>query len=166
LLSYQWTNGRTGATDAYRPYGTARLVEAAVSLIRINAEIRTVDEGRSIDVSTQFHGYDITASPEPAPVFKDDRLTVTAVENAHYPPRSTAGMPHRSLALRLNTQGRSIVCSGDTAYSPNIVRLARGADLLLCELADTATLGQMRQRAQAATRTALPPRRRDTQLAG
>jgi ribonuclease BN (tRNA processing enzyme) len=156
LLSYQWTNGKTTGTDAYGPYGTARLIEAAVSLIRINAEIRTVDEGRSIDVGKQFHGHDVPAAAEPVPMFKDDRLTVTAVENTHYPPRSTARMPHRSLALRLDTKGRSIVCCGDTAYSRNIVRLARGADLLVCEVVDPAVLERMRQLAQAAAAAGKP----------
>lgn len=156
LLSYQWTNGKTTATDAYGPYGTARLMEAAVSVIRVNAEIRTVDEGRSVDVGKQFHGHDVTASPEPVQVFKDDRLTVTAVQNAHYPQRSTANMQHRSLALRLDSRGRSIVCSGDTAYSANIVRLAHGADLFLCEVADAAILEQMRQRAQSAAAAGNP----------
>jgi ribonuclease BN (tRNA processing enzyme) len=150
LLTFQWTNGKSTATDAFGPAGTARLIEAAVSLIRINAEIRTVDEGRSVDVGRQFHGHDIAALAEPVPVFKDDRLTVTAVENAHYPPRSTARMLHRSLAVRLDTKDRSIVCCGDTAYSPNVVRLARGADLFLCEVVDPAVLEQMRRRAQAA----------------
>jgi ribonuclease BN (tRNA processing enzyme) len=150
LLTFQWTNGKTTATDAYGPYGTSRLVEAAVSLIRVNAEIRTVDEGRSIDPGTQFHGHDVPVSAEVVPVFKDDHIRVTAVENAHYPARSTSRMPHRSLALRVDTKDRSVVCCGDTAYSSNIVRLARGADLLLCEVADAGILEQMKQRAQAA----------------
>jgi ribonuclease BN (tRNA processing enzyme) len=150
LLSFQWTNGKSSATDAYGPYGTARLVDAAVSLIRVNAEIRTVDEGRSVEPGKLFHGHDTPAAAEAVSVFKDDRLSVTAVENAHFPPRSTARMPHRSLALRLETKTRSVVCCGDTAYSPNIVRLARGADLLLCEVADAGILEQMRERAKAA----------------
>ena len=156
LLSYQWTNGKMTATDAYGPNGTARLIEAAVSLIRINAEIRTVDEGRSVDVGRQFHGHDVVASAEPVAVFKDDRVTVTAVENTHYAARSTARMPHRSLALRLDTKDRSIVCCGDTAYSPGIVRLARGADLFVCEIVDPRLLERMRQRAQESAAAGKP----------
>jgi ribonuclease BN (tRNA processing enzyme) len=98
----------------------------------------------------QFHGHDVPASAEAVQVFKDDRISVTAVENAHYPARSASRMPHRSLALRLDTKSRSVVCCGDTAYSANIARLARGADLLLCEVADPGVLDQMRQRAAAA----------------
>lgn len=150
LLTSQWTNGKTTPTDAYGPYGTARLVEAAVAFLRLNAEIRTVDEGRTLDPARQFHGHDVAAAAQPVEVFKDGRVRVTAVENAHFPARATSRMPHRSLALRLDTQDRSLVCCGDTAYSAHIVQLARGADLLQCEVADPTVLEQMRQRAREA----------------
>ncbi|MEJ0006613.1 MAG: MBL fold metallo-hydrolase [Steroidobacteraceae bacterium] len=85
LLSFQWTNGKTTNTDAYGPYGTARLIAAAVAVIHGNVEIRTADEGRTTDADAQFHGHDVVAADEPVQVFKDDRVTVTAIENTHYP---------------------------------------------------------------------------------
>jgi ribonuclease BN (tRNA processing enzyme) len=151
LLSYQWTNGKTTATEAYGPYGTASLVQAALAFFRANVDIRTVDEGRSVDATRLFHGHDVAATAMPLQIFKDDKVTVSAIENAHYPPRATARMPHRSLALRFDTKERSIVFSGDTAYSENLVRLARNADVLVCEVVDQSVLDQMQQRAAAAT---------------
>jgi len=59
-------------------------------------------------------------------------------------------MPYRSLALRMQTRDRSIVFCGDTAYSPNVVKLARGADLFVCEVMDVSVLERMRQLAQQA----------------
>lgn len=156
LLSFQWTNGKTTKTDAYGPYGTARLVAASVAVIHCNTEIRTVDEGRTVDPDAQFHGHDVAAAVDPVPVFKDDRITVTAIENTHYPARSTAKMPHRSLALRLDTKDRSIVFAGDTAYSANVARLARGADIFVCEIADAAVLAQMEERSKAAAAAGNP----------
>lgn len=156
LFSFQWTNGKTTRTDAYGPYGTVRLVDAVVSVLRINAEIRTVDEGRTLDVGVQFHGHDVPASASPVQMFKDDRITVTAVENTHYPERSKARMPHRSLALRTQTKERSIVFCGDTAYSRNVVTLAHGADLFVCEVIDPMILDEMRQRAEAAAAAGRP----------
>jgi ribonuclease BN (tRNA processing enzyme) len=150
LLSYQWTNGKTTATEAYGPYGTANLVRAALAFFRANTEIRTVDEGRTVDAAKQFHGHDVAAAALPAQFFQDDKVTVTAVENAHYPSRATALMPHRSLALRFDSKDRSIVFSGDTAFSDNLVRLARNADVLVCEVVDQTVLDQMRQRAAEA----------------
>ena len=121
----------------------------AVAVIHSNVEIRTADEGRTVDVDAQFHGHDISASDAPVPVFKDDRITVTAIENTHFPARSKAKMMHRSLALRLDTKDRSIVFAGDTAYSANVAKLARGADVLVCEIADAAMLAQMEERPKA-----------------
>ena len=156
LLSYQWTNSKTTATDAYGPPGTASLVDAAVALIRTNVEIRTTDEGRTVDARKQFHGHDVQASNKPVPMFKDDRLTVTAIENTHFPERSKANMTHRSLGLRMDTKDRSIVFSGDTAYSANLVALARNADLFVCEVIDPAVLAKMREQAKAATAAGNP----------
>jgi ribonuclease BN (tRNA processing enzyme) len=148
LLSYQWTSGKSTPTDAYGPYGTGKLVEGALAFFRANLEIRTTDEGRTVDADKIFHGHDITASATPVPVFKDDRVTVTAAENTHYPERSKAKMPHRSLALRFETKNRTIVFSGDTTYSPNVVNLARNADLFFCEIIDATVLEQMLARAK------------------
>ncbi len=149
LLSFQWTNGKTTATDCYGPYGTSRLIAASVAVIHSNVEIRTADEGRTVDADAQFHGHDVAASDTPIRVFKDDRLTVTAVENTHYPARTKAKTMHRSLALRLDTKDRSIVFAGDTAYSANVPKLARDADVFVCEVADAAALAQMEERSKA-----------------
>jgi ribonuclease BN (tRNA processing enzyme) len=156
LLSFQWTNGKTTATDAYGPYGTAKLIAACVAVIHSNVEIRTADEGRTVDADAQFHGHDVSAADTPVQVFKDDRITVTAVENTHFPARAKARMLHRSLALRLDTKDRSIVFAGDTAYSANVARLARDADVFVCEIADAAMLAQMEELAKAAAAAGNP----------
>jgi ribonuclease BN (tRNA processing enzyme) len=150
LMSFQWTNGKTAPTDIYGPYGTAQMVQAALNYFHANVAIRTVDEGRTIDPQQQFHGHDVPAVAQPQRIFSDERVEVSAVENAHYPPRSIARMPYRSIALRFDSRQRSIAFSGDTAYSPNVVNLARGADLFVCEVLDQSVLDQMRQRARAA----------------
>ena len=59
-------------------------------------------------------------------------FTVTSVPVAHNP---------ESRAYRLTAaDGKSIVYSGDTGYSDNLVALAKGADLLICESAFPAAL--------------------------
>jgi ribonuclease BN (tRNA processing enzyme) len=156
LLSFQWTNGKTTPTEAYGPVGTARMVQAAVAFFHANLQIRGVDEGRSVDAVRQFHGHDLATATTPVRVFQDDRVTVTAVENAHYPARSLARMPDRSFALRFDSKDRAIVFSGDTAYSQNLVRLAHNADLFVCEVIDASVIEQMRQRAAAAAAAGNP----------
>jgi ribonuclease BN (tRNA processing enzyme) len=150
LISLQWTNSRTMPTDIYGPPGTMALVSAAVAFANTNAEIRRVDEGRPTTVAAQVHGHDLAATSMPSPAFKDDRVPVSTAENTHYPDRSKAGMSHRAIAYRFQTATRSIVVSGDTAYSNNLVELARGADLFVCEAMDTAIYEQMLARAKAA----------------
>jgi ribonuclease BN (tRNA processing enzyme) len=156
LLSFQWTNGKSASTDVYGPYGTAQLVQAALQFFRANVRIRMVDEGRTLDPERQFHGHDVPASAQPLRIFSDDRVEISAIENAHYPPRSIARMPYRSLALRFDSRQRSIAFSGDTAYSPNVVKLARGADVFVCEVVDPSVLEQMRRRARAAAAAGHP----------
>ncbi|HUN26181.1 MAG TPA: MBL fold metallo-hydrolase [Steroidobacteraceae bacterium] len=156
LMSFQWTNGKTSPTDAYGPYGTARMVQAAMDFFRANVEIRTVDEGRTVDAERQFRGHDVPATAEPVRIFADERVRVSAVENTHYPARVIARIPDRSLALRFESRQRSIVFSGDTAYSANVVKLARGADVFVCEVMDQSVLDQMRRRAQAAAAAGNP----------
>src|SRR5437762_3373908 len=80
-----------------------------------------VDGGRSTKPEPPFHGHDLRATSAPAEAFKDARVIVRSVENAHFPDRARQQMPYRFLAYRFDTASRSIVISGDTAYSKNLV---------------------------------------------
>jgi ribonuclease BN (tRNA processing enzyme) len=133
LLGHQWTLGSIEPTKIFGPYGTDRLVQAANLYNQANAEIRTVDEARSIHPADLFTGTVVDAGDEPVAVFANDDVKITAIENAHFPDESKAKILHRSLSYRFDTSDRSIVFSGDTAYSDNLVKLARDADVLVCE---------------------------------
>ncbi len=150
LLTQQWTGSKATPTTIYGPYGTAALVEAAVAFLKANADIRITDEGRTTRPEALFKGQDITATAKPAQAFSDDRVKVTTVENAHFPDRAKANMRHRSISHRFDTPTRSIVISGDTAYSPGLVELARGADLFVCEVIDLSIYTNMMAQAKAA----------------
>ncbi len=150
LLNFQWTNStKAKPTDVYGPYATARLVEACIAFASPNAEIRTVDEGRKLVLAQQFHGHDVAITPAKVVIYKDERVTVTGIQNAHYPDRSSSRMQHRSMGIRFDTKYRSIVFSGDTAYSASLVELAKGADLFVCEITDQDSHDQMVVRAKA-----------------
>jgi ribonuclease BN (tRNA processing enzyme) len=148
LLSHQWTGGSTDKTEVYGPYGTEAMVQGALAFFKANTEIRTVDEGRTVRPETLFHGHNLEATGKPAQAYKDDKVTVTSVENTHFPARSRAAMPYRSLAYRFDSADRSIVFSGDTAYSENIVDLARGADIYVSEIMSQYIYDQMVARAK------------------
>lgn len=133
LLGHQWTGGRVKPTLVHGPAGTRRLVNAAIRYNEVNEEIRLVDEARSLRGAQLFRASEIPATSAPTLVLRDGDMTVQAVQNTHYPAATLKRIPHRSIALRFDARGRSIVFSGDTAYSSNLVALARGADVLVCE---------------------------------
>lgn len=140
LLSHKWTGGNTNTrpTVVYGPFGSQAMVDGAIAFFKGNTEIRIVDEGRTVRPESLFSGQDLSA-PMVTEVFRDSRVTVRAVENAHFPERAKARMPYRSLAYRFDMADRSMVFSGDTAYSPGLIELARGADILVCETMTMAT---------------------------
>ena len=150
LLSHQWTGSRRDPTTVYGPPGTQALVRGAIAFFAGDVEIRSVDEGRTARPEAQFRGEDVQATAAPVQVFKDDRVTVRAIENMHYPEVAKARMAHRSLAFRFDMADRSIVFSGDTAPSANLVELARNADILVCEAVDVARHRQLMADAAAA----------------
>ena len=151
LISLQWTSNKAKPTNIYGPYATASTVAGALQFMRADVEIRTIDEGRTIKPEAVFFGHDLTVDAEPTRVFADDRVVVTAVTNTHYPERAVARMPHRSFGYRFETAGRTIAFAGDTAYSANVVKLARGADVFVCEIMDHAVYLNNVARAKAAT---------------
>ncbi|RVT39131.1 MBL fold metallo-hydrolase [Sphingobium algorifonticola] len=67
-----------------------------------------------------------------------DGFTVTAAQNSHYDfaPGSTQDRNYKSLSLRFDVPGRSIVYTGDTGPSAAVEKLAQGADLLVSEMID------------------------------
>ena len=140
FLSHQWTDGRVTPTVVHGPYGTKEMVEAALDFSIANTRIRLVDEARSVDPADLFSGEDIDATARPAPVYSDDKLRVSSIENTHFPESSKRRMPYRSLAYRFETATRSVVFSGDTSYSEAVATLAKGADVLVCEAMDVARM--------------------------
>jgi ribonuclease BN (tRNA processing enzyme) len=132
LLSHKWTSGRAQETTVHGPYSTTRLVSGALEFFKGDTEIRMVDEGRTVLPESIFHGHDINLS-RITEVFRDEWVTVRAVENTHFPERAKKKMMHRSLGYRFDMADRSIVFSGDTAYCKELVELAQNADVFVCE---------------------------------
>ena len=133
LLSHQWTQGRVLPTTVYGPYGTDTLVQAANLYNQANTDIRLEDEARTVQPRDLFSGTVIPAQASPVLVLQNSGVKVSAVENTHYPEAAKQHMQHRALSYRFDAADRSVVFSGDTAYSDNLVALARGADVLVSE---------------------------------
>ena len=146
LLSHQWSDGRIVPMSVYGPFGTEQMVEAAIAFSEANTRIRIIDEDRSVQPVDIFSGMDVEATPEPTEIHNDERVVVSSVENTHFPESSKREMPYRSLSYRLDSADRSIVFSGDTAYSEGLIELARGADVLVCEAMEVAAMREAFER--------------------
>jgi ribonuclease BN (tRNA processing enzyme) len=81
---------------------------------------RIADEGR-VPLVPLVHVHELSQG---GPVMQDDNVKVTAAL-VHHPPV----VP--SFGYRFDAFDRSIVISGDTAPSDNLIELARGADVLV-----------------------------------
>lgn len=118
-----WASGLESTITLHGPPPIKRAVKAGLKAIALDIDTRIVDEGRAdlrdlIEVH-EFRGDGI--------VLKDDRVTVTAARVEHPPIRD-------AYAYRFDGEGFSVVISGDTAPSGNLVRLARGANVLVHEV--------------------------------
>jgi ribonuclease BN (tRNA processing enzyme) len=133
LMGHQWTGGRVDKIDIRGPRGTKQLVAAAIDYGRANEAIRLVDESRTVRLRDLFTAHEVKATASVTTAYADARVSVTAVENSHYPAESKRHMTHCALSYRFDTKDRRVVFSGDTAYSSNLVALAQGADMLICE---------------------------------
>lgn len=140
LLGHQWTQGRVDFTTVYGPAGTNDLVEAAILYNQVNTDIRTIDEARSVKPEDMFSGVVISATQIPHRVFEDSRISVHSIENTHFPENAKRQMSYRSLSYRFDSENRSIVFSGDTTYSENLITLAQDADVLVCEAMEVASM--------------------------
>lgn len=106
--------------------------------------------GRDIAIPSHvgFHPNDNNhPDMEPFEIFDDGRVQVSAILVQHRPVAP-------AFAFRFDSEYGSVVISGDTAPSGNLVRLAKGADLLLHEAIDLDEMQRIYGRAGQANRKA------------
>lgn len=123
LFLLGWTAGLATPVDTHGPPPLTGMTAQLLEAYRYDIELRMADEGRP-PLGPLVRSHEILEGGE---IFRDDRIRVTAAPNEH-PPIS------HSFAYRFDTPDRSIVVSGDTRYSDSVVRLARGADVLVHEV--------------------------------
>lgn len=123
LLLFAWIEGLAQPVDAYGPPPLSRMTRLFMEMIQADVSTRMKDEGR-IAFEPLVRAHEITGGGE---IFRDDRVVVRATLNSHPPVEP-------SFAYRFDTPDRSVVFSGDTTYSENIVKLARGAEVLVHEI--------------------------------
>jgi len=110
------------------PSGVERVVAGFNEAYALDNSYRTGHHGPEVappsGASMVAEPFSIPEGEDAAVVLDEDGLKVTAFTVEH-PPIEPA------LGYRFDYRGRSAVISGDTNYTPGLIRVARGADLLL-----------------------------------
>lgn len=122
LIYDGWAAGLRTPVDAYGPPPTKAMTAAYWELNKFDIETRIADEGRpDLRKLVTAHEFD-----KPGLVMQNEDVKVSAARVRH-PPITQA------YAYRFDAADRSIVLSGDTTYSPELIELSRGADVLVHE---------------------------------
>lgn len=144
ILLFSWFNGiglNPHKVQVYGP-GIVGMTERLLQAYAADIYDRMSDGGQPA-LQTRFETHDIAlpaavvagANANPAPdmdpidVYEDENVAVRAILVPHPP-------MFPSFAYRFDTADGSIVFSGDTTVSANMVKLARGADVLVHEVID------------------------------
>jgi ribonuclease BN (tRNA processing enzyme) len=122
LLWLAWAAGLTTPVDAFGPPPLERMTRLFLEMNAYDIETRIHDEGRP-PLGPLIRTHEIT---EPGKVMQDERVKVTSALVQHPPVKP-------AFAYRFDCPDRSIVISGDTRPSDQLVALAHGADVLVHE---------------------------------
>ncbi len=118
-----WSSGLEEVVTVHGPPPIARAFKAGLRAGDEDAAVREASEGlRPLRDLVRVH--EIRSE---GVVLRDGPVTVTAARVAHPPFRD-------AFAYRFDAAGWSVVFSGDTAPSESLVRLAKGADVLVHEV--------------------------------
>jgi len=128
VLWLSWTSGRPAMLDVYGPPGVERIVHGFNEAYELDGQYRVRHHGDNVVPAIAHamaaHVIDVPGAGERKLVFQKNGVSVYAFLVDHRPIEPAYG-------YRIEYHGRSVVVSGDTSYSANLVRHASGADLLL-----------------------------------
>jgi ribonuclease BN (tRNA processing enzyme) len=122
LLLLAWASGLRTRVDTWGPPPLAKITRLFFEMSEPDIGVRIADEGR-VPLVPLVHPHEVT---QDGTVMEDENVKVTAARVEH-------PLVPAAFAYRFDGPDRSIVISGDTHRSDNLVRLARGADVLVHE---------------------------------
>jgi ribonuclease Z len=122
--------GRERALEVRGPRGTRAMVRHLQQAYAFDISIRQSDD-RAAAAGIEVHARDVVAGV----VLERNGVKVTAFDVDHFPVTPAFG-------YRIDYRGHSVVLSGDTRYSENLVRHARGTDVLIHEVVVPASFGR------------------------
>lgn len=135
-----WTDGCEREIDIYGPPGTARMTADFLSMAEPEIRARTATTGRR-PFPEMLRNTDV---PD-ARVIRDENGLRVSTALVDHPPFEVA------LGYRFDSDEGSVVFSGDTRFSPRLIELARGADVLVHEAIYPEALAAQVEGSQAQT---------------
>nr|WP_315469146.1 MBL fold metallo-hydrolase [uncultured Undibacterium sp.] len=141
LMLLAWAADLDHRIDTYGPPPLKRMTQQFLALNDYDIQTRIHDEGRR-PLKQLIYPHELQHD---SVVMQNQHVKVSAARVVHPPVKP-------AFAYRFDHQGKSIVISGDTSYSENLVRLAQGADVLVHEIMHTASLDQLLATEPYATR--------------
>jgi ribonuclease Z len=123
LFDTSWQFGRkTRPLELYGPRGVSRLADAMLAFFRDDIHYRRDLLEKHPAAGATIRTHDVREGV----IYDDGAVRVTAFLVDHRPVEPAFG-------YRFDCGGRSIVVSGDTRPTPNLVKFAKGADVLVLE---------------------------------
>jgi ribonuclease Z len=118
-----WIMGRSTPLRVWGPSGTGQMMKHLEEAYAFDIHTR-----RDVDEQLPEQGVVIQAKDiEQGVVYESGGVKVTAFMVDH-------GLVKPALGYRVNYAGRSVVLSGDTRYSENLIKFAQGTDVLVHEV--------------------------------
>jgi len=113
---------RANPLKVFGPVGTSDMVMYLQNAFAFDIKIR-IEDDKAIADGSKLNVTEI----QQGVIYEKDGVKVTAFEVDHAPVKPAFG-------FRVDYKGHSVVLSGDTKYSDNLVSFARGTDLLVHEV--------------------------------
>jgi ribonuclease Z len=124
-----WVNGRRETpVKAWGPKGTVKMMSYLEQAFEFDIRIRLYDD-KAPPEGVIIEALDI----QEGVVYEKNGVRVTAFDVDHAPIRPALG-------YRIDYAGRSVVLSGDTRFSENLIKHAKNADLLIHEVVSPESL--------------------------
>jgi ribonuclease Z len=115
--------GRESPLKVYGPQGTRSMVDHVMAAWKHDLRIRLSHLEPAVKAAYQVRARELKEGR----CYRDQRVRVFAIAVPH------GGWEH-AFAYRFETSDRTVVISGDTTYSENLLRHSRGADVLVHEV--------------------------------
>jgi ribonuclease BN (tRNA processing enzyme) len=122
LLLLSWASGLRTRVDTWGPPPLEKMTRLFFEMNAYDIDVRIADEGR-VPLLPLIHAHEVARA---GIVMQDENARVACALVPH-------PLVEPAYAYRFDTADRSIVISGDTAYSEELIGLAKGADVLVHE---------------------------------